>query len=58
MTLTVVCKRGIRIRLTDERWAHVTEEHSEMAGMRFDVLEAVAEPDRVLAGGAGEQLAV
>jgi hypothetical protein len=58
MTLTVVSRRGIRIRLTDERWAHITEEHCELAGMRLDVLEAVAGAERVLAGGAGEQLAV
>jgi len=49
---------GIVIRLTDERWAHIAENHCEMAGLRLDVLEAVAEPDRVLEGNAGELLAV
>jgi hypothetical protein len=46
------------IRLTDERWAHITEEHCELAGFRLEVLETVAKPDRVLAGGEGELLAV
>jgi len=46
------------IRLTDERWAHFTEEHSELAGMRFEVLEVVADPLRVYAGSDGELLAV
>jgi hypothetical protein len=48
----------VPIRLTDERWAHITEEHCEMAGLRPDVLETVAQPELVLAGGEGELLAV
>ena len=54
----VTSKNGIRIRLTDERWAHITEEHCELAGMRLEVLETVVQPARVLAGNAGELLAV
>lgn len=46
------------IRLTDERWAHITEEHCELAGLRLEVLETVAKPERVLAGGEGEVLAI
>jgi hypothetical protein len=48
----------IPIRLTDERWAHITEEHCELAGLRLEVLETVAKPERVLAGGEGEFLAI
>ena len=40
----VLSKNGVPIRLTDERWAHITEEHCELAGMRLEVLEAVARP--------------
>lgn len=57
MTETVKSVNGITVRLTDERWAHITEEHSELAGMRFEVLEAIAEPDKVYKGNAGENLA-
>ena len=46
------------IRLTDERWAHVTEEHTELAGLRLEVLEAVTQPDRIVTGGAGELVAL
>lgn len=46
------------IRLTDERWAHITEEHCELAGLRLEVLETVAKPERVLAGGESEVLAI
>lgn len=54
----VVSKNGIAIRLTDERWAHITEEHCELAGLRATVLETVSHPDRVLLGGDGELMAV
>lgn len=49
---------GTAVRLTDERWAHITEEHAELAGMRADVLDAVASSDKVLAGNTGELFAV
>lgn len=49
---------GVPIRLTDERWLHITEEHSEMAGRYFEVLETVQEPEAVYEGKAGEMLAV
>src|ERR1035437_1358162 len=58
MTETVTSKNGVAIRLTDERWAHITEEHAELAGYKRDVLETVAQPERILAGGAGELLAL
>lgn len=58
MTGTALSKNGIPIRLTDERWVHITEEHSELAGLRMEVLEAIADPVRVVAGNRGELLAV
>ena len=58
MISTVNSKNGKPIRLTDERWVHIIEEHAELAGMRLEVLEAVAEPSRILEGGEGELLAV
>lgn len=54
----IVAKSGRAIRLTDERWAHITEEHCELAGLRSTVLETVSHPDRVLLGGDGELMAV
>ncbi|MGD0697487.1 MAG: hypothetical protein ABSB82_21920 [Terriglobia bacterium] len=50
-------KADAPIRLTDERWAHITEEHCELAGLRAEVLATVAKPMRIYAGGAGELLA-
>ena len=58
MTETVYSKNGVPIRLTDERWVHITEEHSELAGLRLDVLEAVVHPTEIFAGNQGKCLAV
>lgn len=54
---TVTSKNGVPIRLTDERWAHITEEHGEIAGLRRDLLETIIRPARIVEGGDGELLA-
>ncbi len=46
------------IRLTEERWVHITEEHSEMAGYYFEVPETVEEPEAIYEGKMGECIAV
>jgi len=48
---------SVTIRLPDERWIHITEEHAEMAGYLYDVLETVQEPLAVFEGNEGELLA-
>jgi len=54
----VLSRHGVPIRLTDERWAHISEEHCELAGLRSEVLDAVVRPERILLGRDGEQLAI
>ena len=54
----VLSKNDVPIRLTDERWTHIVEEHCELAGMQLEVLETVANPSQILGGGVGEFLAV
>lgn len=49
---------GVPIRLTEERWFHIVENHDDMAGHYDDVLETVADPDVVLPGYRGSLLAV
>ena len=58
MSTVVTSKNGVLIRLTDERWAHIIEEHGELAGLRQEVLQTVAAPERIVAGQAGELLAI
>lgn len=48
----------ISVRLTAERWAHIVEEHCELAGMLEDVLETVSYPDWIFKGSYDEYLAV
>jgi len=54
----VISKNGVPIRLTEERWLHITEEHSEMAGYYFEVLETIQEPEAFYEGKAEELIAV
>jgi len=58
MIASAKSRHGVRVRLTDERWAHIVEEHCELAGMREEVLETIASAERVLGGSSGELLAV
>jgi hypothetical protein len=55
---SAVSVTGKRIRLTAERWSHITEQHCELAGWRDEVLETLSRPGRVLAGSEGERLAI
>jgi hypothetical protein len=56
--ITTFSVHGTRIRLTDERWAHILEEHGEISGMMDAVLQTVNEPQVIFAGNSGELLAV
>ena len=53
-----ISRNGVRIRLSDERWSHIIEEHCELADLRLEVLEAITSPARIVEGGEGELLAV
>ena len=55
---TIKSKNNVEIRLTKERWFHITEEHSEMAGYYFDVLETVEEPEIIFKGNSDEKIAI
>ena len=44
---------GIPIRLTYERWYHITENHDDLASHFHDVLETVENPDLVARGNKG-----
>jgi hypothetical protein len=57
MIESVASVNNILIRLTDERWSHITEEHSELAGMRFEVLETIVNPTKIYKGSFYELLA-
>jgi hypothetical protein len=54
----VISKSGVPIRLTDERWFHIVENHDDVAGYYDDVLETVEDPDLILRGYRGALIAV
>lgn len=51
-------RNNVPVRLTEERWIHITEEHSEMAGYYFEVLETVENPQEIHEGRTGELIAI
>jgi hypothetical protein len=55
---TVFSVNGVPIRLTDERWRHIVEEHSDLSGRMFEVLETLWQPREVRIGRKGELWAI
>lgn len=51
-------KNGLPIRLTNERWGHIMEEHSELAPLRSNILSTIANPTRIVKGNTGEMFAI
>jgi hypothetical protein len=49
---------GVPIRLTDERWEHILDSHAELASYRETILDAVENPDYILASRRGALAAV
>ena len=54
----VISKRGVPIRLTNERWFHIVENHDDLAGYYDEVLQTIEDPDLILQGYAGALIAV
>jgi len=54
----VKSKNNVLIRLSDERWSHITEEHCELVGLLHDVLDTIKNPKKILEGKQNAQLAV
>jgi hypothetical protein len=49
---------GVPVRLTPERWGHISRRHPEVAGLQNAILETVARPETVYEGDAGTFLAI
>jgi hypothetical protein len=47
---TVNSINGVPIRLTEERWIHIVENHDDMAGYFDEILSVVESPDYVIQG--------
>ncbi len=56
--LIVRSRSGVPVRLTEERWRHIVDQHPEMKGQRGKVLETLTEPASIQEGDFGTLLAV
>jgi len=52
-----ISKNKINIRLTQERWFHITESHDYMSGLSDTVLETINEPEIIFEGAEDELIA-
>ena len=53
-----ISKNGILIRLTEERWNHILNNHSELIDYKSEVLKTIENPDKILEGSQDEFLAI
>jgi hypothetical protein len=58
MKNTAYSINNIPIRLTDERWNHIVENHNDMAGYYYEVLDTISGPAYVLEGDKDELWAI
>lgn len=49
---------GIPVRLTDERWVHIIENHDDLAGYYDEILGIVEYPEYVIKGYGGAFIAL
>jgi hypothetical protein len=55
---SVVSKNDVPIRVTTERWGHITSGHPELRGKKETVLRVLTDPELVVEGDCGELAAV
>jgi hypothetical protein len=53
-----ISKNGVPIRLSNERWLHITTGHPETAGLYFEILETIENPLCIYQGNYDELIAI
>ncbi len=53
-----ISKNQVPIRLTQERWQHISTEHPEIAGYYYEILETIENPLCIYEGSRNEFIAV
>lgn len=56
--IVIYSKNFIPIRLTEERWGHITKRHPEMESQKEKIEETISSPDIIQEGDFGELLAM
>jgi hypothetical protein len=54
----VTSKNNIPIRLSEQRWFHIIENHDDLAAYSDEVLRTVEEPDYIIQGYRGTFIAL
>lgn len=55
---TAVSKNKVPIRLTDERWHHISTGHPEIADYYYEILETIENPVCIYEGSMGAFIAI
>ncbi len=53
-----ISRNKVKIRLTEERWFHIAENHDYMSGLSDSVLETINSSEEIIEGNEGELLAI
>jgi hypothetical protein len=53
-----ISKKNIPIRLTNERWHHISTGHPEMADFYYEIFETIENPIIIYRGNSGELIAL
>lgn len=53
-----ISKNGVPIRLTSERWQHITSGHPEIADYYYEILDAIENPDIIYEGNNNAKIAI
>lgn len=53
-----ISKNGIPIRLTSERWQHITTGHPEIADYYYEILDTIENPDIIYEGNNDAKIAI
>jgi hypothetical protein len=53
-----ISKNGVPIRLTSERWQHITLGHPEIADYYYEILDVIENPDIIYEGNNDAKIAV
>jgi hypothetical protein len=55
---TITSPSGSQIRLTDERWQHITIGHPEISDYYYEILETIQSPQIIYKGNNDAKIAV
>jgi hypothetical protein len=53
-----ISKNGVPIRLTDERWQHITLGHPDIADYYYEILETIEEAEIIYEGNKNSCIAI